>query len=296
MKQIIPEIYEIPVKLSGSFWATRAYLLVNKARRRLLLIDTGSARSEWPIIQAIQQLGYQPTDLEGILITHWHEDHTGSLGAIMRATDNQAQVLVPPAEIEIIQSQQPHVIPSWGLVGQYLTLHQPAGVLEPGQLSQLKPLTVESPLLQTWNLQVIDTPGHTYGHVSIYAPNQRALFAGDALVCYNRVAGTFPHDDVALTEETAQKLLALDFDWLLPGHVHAMPYQFNLSNRQPLSQPPSFIWSLLKKTFKINPMAYSSGLALFPEEPRESIKPKILGILLGLALVWILISRLKKRI
>jgi len=258
------EITEIAVNLTppgqGALrWGTRAYLLRNAARNRLLLIDTGSAGSKNSILQAIATLGHRPADLEAIILTHWHEDHSGSLGAIMQAAGDSLRVLVPPGEINLLRTQKPVPLNNWGWMGKSGPRPYSPGVLTEAQAAQLQSLREDDPLLAKWDLQVIETPGHSAGHISLLSPGRRALFAGDALLCYRRTVFTFPHANPAQTEASARKLLALDFDRLLPGHVHAMPYRFSLADRQSVGNCPGPGWQLLEKAIAGRSLMRSTG-------------------------------------
>ncbi|MFQ5576684.1 MAG: MBL fold metallo-hydrolase, partial [Anaerolineae bacterium] len=213
---VAADILEIAVNFSRTSWATRAYLLHNPRDGRLLLVDTGSAGSQGVILRAIDSLGCQPADLEAIIVTHWHEDHTGGLGAMMDAAGDAVRVLVPAAEIDILQTQAPRPVPFWGWLKKLGDTPMPPGKLRPGQAARLEPLSAGDPLLRAWDLQLLNTPGHSVGHISLLSPGRRALFAGDALLCYGRTVFTFPHNNVAQTEASARQLLALDFDHLLP--------------------------------------------------------------------------------
>jgi hydroxyacylglutathione hydrolase len=109
-----------------------------------LVVDPGDAHV---VFEAINRLGVQ---LEAILVTHHHQDHTGGVAALREATG--AQVFGPLLE------QVPE--PLMRLTG--------GDVIE----------------LLGWRLQVIDVPGHTAGHIAFYAEPEGqdpVLFCGDTL-------------------------------------------------------------------------------------------------------------------
>ncbi|HEY83516.1 MAG TPA: MBL fold metallo-hydrolase [Chloroflexi bacterium] len=268
------EITEIAVNLTpprqGALaWGTRAYLLRSAARGRLLLIDTGSAGSDDIILQTIESLGHLPADLEAIILTHWHEDHSGSLGAMMDAAGEAARVLVPAGEIDLLRAQKPLPLKNWGWLGKSGPRPYSPGVLDDAQVARLESLREDDPLLAEWDLQLINAPGHSEGHISLLSPGRRTLFAGDALLCYKRTVLTFPHADPVQTEASARKLLELDFDRLLPGHVHAMPYRLSPADRQPVTGSLDLGWRLLEKTIMGRPLMRSTGPKL-PASPHPT--------------------------
>ena len=60
--------------------ASNVFLCIDPAG--LALVDTGMPGMQDSIFAEIQRLGFQPTDLNRIVITHADIDHVGSLAAI----------------------------------------------------------------------------------------------------------------------------------------------------------------------------------------------------------------------
>lgn len=112
--------------------------------RRALVVDPGDAA---PVLAALQQLGLQ---LDTILITHHHADHTGGVAALREATG--AQVFGPVRE----------------------NMPEPLTRLDDGATLQALGLS----------FRVIAVPGHTAGHIAFYSEPPDAaplLFCGDTL-------------------------------------------------------------------------------------------------------------------
>ena len=109
-----------------------------------LVVDPGDAQ---PVLEALQHLSVQ---LQAILVTHHHPDHTGGVDALRKATG--AKVFGPARE----------VIP------------EPLTRLVGGDQLQSLGLTFD----------VIDVPGHTAGHIAYYCAKvdeAPLLFCGDTL-------------------------------------------------------------------------------------------------------------------
>jgi hydroxyacylglutathione hydrolase len=112
--------------------------------RQALVVDPGDAQ---PVLEALQHLSVQ---LEAILVTHHHADHTGGVAALREATG--AKVFGPAREV----------------------MPEPLTRLDGGDQLQALGLT----------FQVIDVPGHTAGHIAYYCANVDGaplLFCGDTL-------------------------------------------------------------------------------------------------------------------
>jgi len=67
-------------------------------------------------------------------------------------------------------------------------------------------------------MNIIHTPGHSPGSISIYWPTQKALITGD-LIFKNGIGRTdLPGGNGAVLKESIKLLQKLDVKYLLPGH------------------------------------------------------------------------------
>ena len=162
------------------------YLWLLHDGARALVVDPGDAQ---PVQAALDRLGLQ---LQGILVTHHHGDHTGGVAALRAATD--APVYGPARE----------------------RIPEPFEPLRGGQ-----GVTV---LGVDW--QVIDVPGHTAGHIAYFTVDVDGaplLFCGDTLFsggCGRLFEGT-----------PAQMLASLDTLAALPAATRVCcAHEYTLSN------------------------------------------------------------------
>ncbi|MDE2419438.1 MAG: hydroxyacylglutathione hydrolase [Burkholderiales bacterium] len=112
--------------------------------RQALVVDPGDAQ---PVMDALRREGVQ---LQAILVTHHHDDHTGGIDTLRESTG--ATVYGPASE----------------------NIPQPLTPLRGGQ-------TVAALGLE---FRVMDVPGHTAGHIAFYCPDLEGkplLFCGDTL-------------------------------------------------------------------------------------------------------------------
>ena len=82
MQQITDHLYQI------SLGAVNAFVLEDKDQG-LTLIDTGLPGSTDALFAALRQGGKDPADIQRILLTHLHADHSGSAAEIQRRTHAQ---------------------------------------------------------------------------------------------------------------------------------------------------------------------------------------------------------------
>lgn len=171
---IVEGLYRIPLGF------VNAYLLKGDST---CLIDTGTPGSEGRIFHALSEMGAQRKDLDHILVTHLHGDHTGSLEAIKEQSG--APAWMHPLDGEMVRrgvsSRPVRPAPVWifQLMGVFMTLARRA--------SQIKPVAVEKELVDgqrlpfARDLEVIHTPGHSAGHLAFLLPQDGGvLIAGDA--------------------------------------------------------------------------------------------------------------------
>jgi cyclase len=64
--------------------------------------------------------------------------------------------------------------------------------------------------------QLLHTPGHTPGQTAVYVPEERVVFTGDTV--FSGCQTWLMTSDVEQWLASLDRIRALDFDWLVPGH------------------------------------------------------------------------------
>lgn len=144
------------------------------------LIDTGGPGSLRRILRALKRTRLSAERVEQIVITHSHADHIGT-AAELRALSG-ARVLINKGDEEVGTGRMPPYPPMpSGISGM---LGKPF-VQQFARMTTFPPVEIDGYLDDGDSIdpgiQVIATPGHTPGHVSIYLPEQRLLHAADAV-------------------------------------------------------------------------------------------------------------------
>ena len=163
-----------------------AYILYRSGEA--VLVDTGVDDSEDAIETALSEIGLGWNAVGHVVITHKHPDHQGSLEAVL-AQAPEATWYAGAGDIAAIDANSEGVVVSDG----------------------------ES----VSDLRVIETPGHTPGHISVLDPIGGILVAGDALNGANGgVVGANPDftEDMQLANASVEKLAGFDYEVILFGH------------------------------------------------------------------------------
>lgn len=188
-------------RTTNAIAAENTYYLENEDH--LLLVDPGS---DWPAIKAtIEKIG---KPIAAILLTHTHYDHIFSLEAV-RETFHQPPVYVSEKEASWLYS------PLDNLSGQARHDDLPDIVCQPAQhFFQYQ----EDYQLAGFHFQVVETPGHSIGGVSLIFPDDEVAITGDALFKGTVGRSDLPTGDFdQLIAGIKEKLL------VLPGHYRIYP-------------------------------------------------------------------------
>lgn len=162
----------------------------------ITLIDTGVAGCEKAIFNAIRSTGRDPSEIALIVLTHSHPDHIGAAAAIRKATG--CTIAAHPAERQWIEDvdlqNRERPVPGFGtLVGGSVQLDHE---LVDGD-------GIEPDETRAVDLQVLHTPGHSPGSISLLMQSEGVLFSGDAIP----VAGGLPvYDDVLASVQSLHRL------------------------------------------------------------------------------------------
>jgi len=229
MAEIIPHIHSID-GLEHPFPGVRIVpYLVEEGPNDLTLIDTCFI-AELPKLNAyINNLGYSMKDIKRIVITHLHVDHTQAVKDIKKRSGGRAKIYSHWADAGYLAHDPPyqgppshqtiqHMLQRYGLttedvVKKFGSLEREAIIVD----EQLK----DGDLVES--LQVIHTPGHTPGHISLYSKKHGIIFGADFLFkSVLGVDGLFIPSQVAIDPVTAaisaRRISQIKFDKLLLAH------------------------------------------------------------------------------
>ncbi len=204
--EIIPQVHSI-----NGVTGAKSFLLIDDT---LTLIDTGYSGNGEKILRYIESIGENPEKLTRIIATHYHPDHISSVPEIIAHTP--AKLLLHPADIRHISGDKIEFVMKTGgstrLLKRWQTPKLPVNICEFVNDGDIIPCL--------GGLQVIHTPGHSPGSISLYLLKQKALFPGDAIVNAPRLMLAYlpmrqSHEKCI---QSLQKLSELDIDACLFSH------------------------------------------------------------------------------
>ena len=202
----------------------------------LALVDTGMKGAHKRIGAAIREAGGGVGDVTTIVLTHAHADHAGSAAKIAAATGRGTTVHAEDAD-DVRNGTGPAMDGST-LLGRLLKRNMgsdPAPVERTMADGEILPIA--------GGVQVVHTPGHTPGHVSLLHLDSGVLVTGDAIWnMWSRRTWPVPSfcTDFAMTAQTAHVLGELDYRTAAFTHGPHIPAEGREAVRSFLAKPRRF--------------------------------------------------------
>lgn len=207
-EQVRPSIWSIPVTCDPfAIRYTFAYLVIGEDSS-FYLIDPGfqSADGEQQLRDGIVNAGLSLDGLRGVIVTHFHSDHLGAAPRLAREAGvwygmHEADMLAFPGypDADEFVARAAQMLDVFGV---------PQIEDRPGDLTAEHYAAVEPEFLPTRllrggevlelpgkRIELLHTPGHTAGHLSILDHGERVVFSGDhVLPRITSNVSAYPHD------------------------------------------------------------------------------------------------------
>lgn len=161
--------------------------VVLKDEKNMVLIDCGYPGFLPAIEQALEDNNLTCADLTHVLITHQDHDHMGALAALKQKYP-QVQVVASKTESPYISGRLKSLrLAQAETMQPYLPEEQqPFGLEFCAMLRDVHPAAVDLEVQDgdtfDWcgSCTIIETPGHTPGHISIFVKGKKVMVTGDA--------------------------------------------------------------------------------------------------------------------
>lgn len=231
--QVQTGLWAIEVPIARNPWRLEsAMVYAVESGGGLVLVDAGwdGDESYTALVDGLAAMGATVSDIDGILLTHVHPDHSGLSGRIREQSG--AWVALHDADVDVLRQSVdggPRREADWlracGVPDHAMVGLETAADQYRARLNAARPdraLRDREHVGSDVHLQVEHTPGHTPGHVCFHDQDRRVLFSGDHLLA--RITPNIPHDAMATLDPLADFLDSLDRTpagsdvLVLPGH------------------------------------------------------------------------------
>lgn len=192
---------------------------------RPAIVDTGLGTNYERILEALDEVGIDPEELDSILLTHVHLDHAGGVGPLTNETD--ADVYVHSSGARFLVDPKSLWEGTKAAVGETIRYYT-----EPKPISDERITTIEggdSIDLGGATLEVHRAPGHAFHQVIFHDVESNAVFTGDAAGIYSpsvdAVLETSPPPgfDLEQVVEDARMIDNLDPETICYAHFGPAP-------------------------------------------------------------------------
>ncbi|WP_393959983.1 MBL fold metallo-hydrolase [Priestia megaterium] len=190
-----------------------------------ILIDTGVPGQLNKIKESMSKIGVPFETLKAIILTHQDIDHIGSAPQLLNELNNQITVYAHENDKPYIEGALPLIKTDTSRMSKEELASLPKEVKH---LYDNSPKVKVDGLLENkqelpycGGIEVIYTPGHSPGHISLYLKQSKTLVAGDAMVkINNQLHGPVKQTtlDIKTATESLKKFLDYDIDTVICYH------------------------------------------------------------------------------
>ncbi|MED2040079.1 MBL fold metallo-hydrolase [Bacillus wiedmannii] len=157
-----------------------------------VLIDTGFPGQFEDIQVEMERVGIPVDKLKVVILTHQDIDHIGSLPELLQRCGSNIKVYAHELDKPYIEGELP--------------LLKDGNVENPPKGKVSNTVIDGQELPYCGGIQILHTPGHTPGHISLYLKQSKTLIAGDSMYSVNGKLGGI-HAPTTLNVKEAQQSL-----------------------------------------------------------------------------------------
>jgi glyoxylase-like metal-dependent hydrolase (beta-lactamase superfamily II) len=190
--ELAPGVRSVPLSFDYGGTEMTIHPTVVETDRGLVLVDVGLQGAVEKLTAHLDTL----EDVRAVLLTHHDGDHAGGLRELLERTD--AITFTHLEEAPFVRGDREPLKSS-------------------GERYPPAPIDVEIVGGVTFQtragpMHVVDTPGHSPGHVSLYFPDEQLLLAGDAMTAEDGLDGPNPEFTPEMGQATRSLAVLADLD------------------------------------------------------------------------------------
>ncbi|PGX55107.1 MBL fold metallo-hydrolase [Bacillus anthracis] len=212
------KIIELPIEFEFNEQKQCIYPSLIILHNELTLVDTGYTNFLPLIENAILKNGYELKNLKNIIITHYDDDHIGSLYDF-KVKYPHVHIIASEIESNYINGdiKSERLVQAEDMLERMPNEEKEFGKWFIQQLKNIKHISVDEKvhndqMILNGECQIVATSGHTSGHISLYFPNLDYVITGDAAVQENGELVIANPDfclDIEKAEESLNKIKSL---------------------------------------------------------------------------------------
>lgn len=195
-----------------------SYMLVNALPgKRHVLVDPGMITNEAGqncldrLITGMKNDGLKIEDVGLIINTHAHPDHYGASEEIKKRSG--CQVTIGKDEDDFLKM----------IGGELATVVKQMGFDFPEFKADFFLTEGELRFSQNLVADIISTPGHSKGHISVYWPAFKVFMGGDLIFYGSTGRVDIPGGSAQQLKESIERVAKLDIEYILTGHQYGSP-------------------------------------------------------------------------
>ncbi|MBA9088155.1 glyoxylase-like metal-dependent hydrolase (beta-lactamase superfamily II) [Fontibacillus solani] len=219
-------LLEIDFEFNGQRQTITPTILKNK--ENTILIDCGYPNFIPLLEEAASRHNISLDSITKLIVTHHDVDHIGSLAALKQAYP-QIEIIAHELDSPYIEGKNKplRVVQAESTFDQLTDEEKPGIEQFIAFLQSVEPASVDVTISSgehlPWcdGIEIIHTPGHLPGHISLYLPTSKTLIAGDVVVIEEgklNIANPQFAWDLDEAVRSVQKLLEYDIEHLICYH------------------------------------------------------------------------------
>lgn len=204
----------------------------------LILVDTGTPNQLQCIQDEFEKIGLSLKEITKIIITHQDFDHIGSLRDVINHVPHPVEIYAHKKEQPYIEGDKTLMKLTPERLPQFLSMFPEKFRKSIAQSRQQ--FNVSVPVNETigegdefsycGGITIIETPGHTPGHISLYHQPSKTLVTGDAVCIIDgqlQLAASETTIDMDEAKSSIEKLTHYDIETIICYHGGVMNQNVN---------------------------------------------------------------------
>ncbi len=191
------------------------YIIANRRGfpKGWVLVDTGLQGQEDKIFAMAELLFGPGAKPSAIILTHAHSDHAGGLEVLLKKW--HVPVYAHELELPYLTGKSSYPPADFSVGGGLITLLSALFPRKPVNVeNKVKPIDVIKGIPEMPEWKIVETPGHSPGHISLFLPLNTTLIAGDAVATTKAESALYGAADIKKLSGPAKFMTT---DWVAAG-------------------------------------------------------------------------------